>query len=108
MYEVGNALYIELKGRITPKAAESFMQDILEKTKVVTQDMVVFDFREIQGMNSQILGIVVRVWQNIQSQNKTIRILARPHVAELLRLSRLDEIVDVYLLDERVHTKYTI
>jgi len=103
MYEVGEALYIQLKGRITPKAAESFMLEIIEKTTNITQDLVVFDFREIQGMNSQILGIIVRVWQSIQSQDKKIRILARPHVAELLRLSRLDEIVEIYLLNERVN-----
>lgn len=103
MFDVGEALYIQLKGKITPKAAESFMLEIKDKTSVISQDLVVFDFREIQGMNSQILGIIVRVWQTIQNQNKPIRILARPHVAELLRLSRLDEIVEIYLLDERVN-----
>ncbi len=101
MYDISEAMYIHVKGRIDPKAAEAFMEDMLIKTKNVTQDSVVFDFRDLQGMNSRILGIVVRVWQNIKDQDKTIRVLARPHVAEILKVSRLDSIVDVYLLDEK-------
>lgn len=102
MFDVDESLYIQLSGKITPKETEAFMKDIHERIENITQEFVVFDFRDIQGMNSLILGMMARVWQVILDQNKPIRVLARPHVSELLKLSRLDSLVEIYLLHENV------
>lgn len=100
MFDANEVLYIQLSGKINPKDAEQFLKDIHSKIENITQEFVVFDFRDIQGMNSLIIGMMVRVWQVILDQNKPIRVLTRPHVAQLLKLSRLDTLVEIYLLHE--------
>ena len=80
MYNIDDALYIQLSGKIDPKTVQSFMKDIQGKIESITQPIVVFAFRDLVGMNSQILGIFARVWLSIKEQGKSSRLIACKHV----------------------------
>ena len=100
MYKLEDTLYIQMSGRIEVESANAFTQEILERLDSLTCPLLVFDLKDLQGINSQILGVIVKVWQKAKGQGKTCRVLARRRGIELFRIARLESIVEIYPLDD--------
>jgi anti-anti-sigma regulatory factor len=78
----------------TPDEAQALAND-LSNFLLSRQRIIEFDLRAVAQPNSALIGCIMRARLSAQTAGIKLVVLASPQMAELLRLSKVDQMVEV-------------
>ncbi len=94
-----SALYVSLSGAIDAVSSEEFSNGLIEKIDRASETLIVIDLEGLEFLNSMGLGAIIRVWNAVDVQGKKIRILASRRIAEVFRVSHIDTLIELHVMD---------
>ena len=98
-YEFRDVIYIAASGSIDSITSKPLADDIIQKLTVSQEDLFILDLQNVDFMNSLGLAAIIRIWKEAKANNKTIRILTNPRIADIIRVSHLDTLIDLYIME---------
>jgi len=96
------ALYVIVKGHWDAGSSDRFAKELDENVSQAPELLIVIDLEELDFINSMGLGAIVRMWKAAQTKGKKIRIIANKRIAPLFRVSRLDKIIELHVMEESI------
>ena len=98
-YEFREIVYVSASGSIDSITSKPLMDDIVQKLSVSPNDLFILDLQNVDFMNSLGLAAIIRIWKEAKAKNKTIRILTNPRIADIIRVSHLNTLIDLYVME---------
>ena len=95
--QVGDAAVLDISGRITLGEGNVALREIVRELADRGQKRIVLNLAEVQYMDSSGLGELVKVHTTLRNQNGQLKLSGpNPRVQELLQLTRLSSVFDIY------------
>ena len=96
-HEHGDALIIELKGKVMGGPESADFQDLLKRSVTEGKKKVVIDLGEVEWMNSSGIGLLVSVFTTVKNGGGEMKIArATDKIESLLVITKLNSVFDTY------------
>jgi anti-sigma B factor antagonist len=96
-HEHGDALIIELKGKVMGGPESSIFQDLLKKAMTDNKKKVVIDLGQVEWMNSSGIGLLVSAYTTVKNGGGEMKIArATDKIESLLVITKLNSVFDSY------------
>ncbi|MGP0071235.1 MAG: STAS domain-containing protein [Bryobacteraceae bacterium] len=96
-WEVGDVLVLHLQGPITLGQATQTLRQLLQDTIASGRTKIVLNMAEVYYIDSSGLGELVAASTHAQRQGAKIKLMKlAPRVQDLMQLTKLYQVIDVY------------
>jgi anti-sigma B factor antagonist len=96
-HEHGDALIIELKGKVMGGPESADFQDLLKKSVVEGKKKVVIDLGDVEWMNSSGIGLLVSAFTTVKNGGGELKIArTTDKIQSLLVITKLNSVFDTY------------
>jgi anti-anti-sigma factor len=98
-FDFRNTVYIAAQGSLDSITSQPLIDAVEKKLESVPEELFILDLNHVDFMNSLGLAAIIRIWKKAQQHNKSVRILTNKKMADIFKISHLDTIIDLYILE---------
>ncbi|MBD3267311.1 STAS domain-containing protein [bacterium] len=99
-YQFMDTIYITAAGTLDSITSKPLEDAIMEKMKTASESLFILDMQHVDFMNSLGLASIIRIWKKADAYGKTLKILTNPKIADIFRISHLDTIIHLYIMEK--------
>ena len=94
-----STVYVHTKGALDSLTSKPFVDELSKRMEHADEPLYILDMQDVDFMNSLGLAAIIKLWKTAQVHNRTLRILTNPRIANIFRVSHLDTIIDLYVME---------
>ncbi|MGI6457675.1 MAG: STAS domain-containing protein [bacterium] len=98
-YDFTSTLYIEIHEPLKLEYVNTFLEDTLARLQQSSEENILIDFHSVPVINSLVMGAIIELWREIHNQDRSLRLLVNEKIFQIMRVARLDQYIDIIVLE---------